>query len=468
MRKAGLPPVVAENTEILILGTLPSDKSLAAGQYYANRSNDFWKLVGEALHRTFEDLSYEAKIELLKANRIGLWDAYHSCIRPSSMDCDITQQELNDFGILKRAAPNIRLICFNGQRATEAIESLTRLTYQTVALPSSSGANRRDQDGRLVCWKSTIAPRTEAEPHTVAHPASIHEIGATMSKPQTLFGDGCAVVVGLPKGFNMSETFRSAKEIRLATAFAHVSGWKSLKPDIEASSGDVFLLTGLQYNQTEPALLKQWLNLKLTRKGRVNVKLASRKPFFHPKVLIVRSPTKGFAIVGSGNLSSGGLRTNCECGVYVGEGSAVKALCAWFDEQFDAGNPVSAKTIEAYEPEFKKAQKQTQALAKHQQETERKIDEVGEALLVKWNRALRLAEAYFHSKDFNAKYTKRKKSAKLILKYLNAPTFEFDEHGWFMFYQQTVLGALDSRSRDRVFKVKTRLRRALREMYNNP
>ena len=35
MRKSGLPPAVDENTEILILGTLPSDKSLAAGQYYA-------------------------------------------------------------------------------------------------------------------------------------------------------------------------------------------------------------------------------------------------------------------------------------------------------------------------------------------------------------------------------------------------------------------------------------------------
>jgi len=33
MRKTGLPPVVDENTEILILGTLPSDASLAAGQY---------------------------------------------------------------------------------------------------------------------------------------------------------------------------------------------------------------------------------------------------------------------------------------------------------------------------------------------------------------------------------------------------------------------------------------------------
>lgn len=92
MRKSGLPPVVDENTEFLVLGTLPSDMSIAAGQYYANPRNDFWKLVGAALNQTLVGLPYGAKVDLLKANRIGLWDAYHSCIRPGSMDGGITGQ----------------------------------------------------------------------------------------------------------------------------------------------------------------------------------------------------------------------------------------------------------------------------------------------------------------------------------------------------------------------------------------
>ena len=49
----------------------------------------------------------ESKVELLKGSRIGLWDAYHSCIRPGSMDGDITEQELNDFEALKSVARNI-------------------------------------------------------------------------------------------------------------------------------------------------------------------------------------------------------------------------------------------------------------------------------------------------------------------------------------------------------------------------
>ena|ERR1035441_1300470 len=156
MRKSGLPPVLGNNTKTLILGTLPSDKSLAAEQYYANPGNDFWKLVGAALNQNLEGLPYQDRIRCLKAEGIGLWDAYHACFRPGSMDKDITEKESNDFTILKAIAPNIRLICFNGKGAAEAEESLIRLGYQTRHLPSSSGANRRDQEGRLICWKAVL------------------------------------------------------------------------------------------------------------------------------------------------------------------------------------------------------------------------------------------------------------------------------------------------------------------------
>jgi hypoxanthine-DNA glycosylase len=145
-----------ENTEILILGTLPSDKSLAAQQYYANPSNDFWKLMGSALDQSFEGLSYEAKVELLKDKRIGLWDAYYACYRPGSMDKDIAEKEPNAFTVLKDVAPRVRLVYFNGAAAAEQEESLIRLGYQTCLLPSSSGANRRDRQRRLVCWKAAI------------------------------------------------------------------------------------------------------------------------------------------------------------------------------------------------------------------------------------------------------------------------------------------------------------------------
>jgi TDG/mug DNA glycosylase family protein len=56
MRKFGLVPVIDDRTEVLILGTLPSDVSLAKSQYYANASNDLWKLIGQVFNQSLVTL----------------------------------------------------------------------------------------------------------------------------------------------------------------------------------------------------------------------------------------------------------------------------------------------------------------------------------------------------------------------------------------------------------------------------
>jgi double-stranded uracil-DNA glycosylase len=154
MRKAGLSPVIDDKTEVLILGTLPSDGSLAKGRYYANPSNDSWKLIGQVLNQNVVTLSYECRIETLKKFGIGLWDIYHHCFRPGSMDKDISEPELNDFKMLTSTSPRLRLICFNGQKAGESEDLLRSLGYLTLVLPSSSGANRRNQAERLGSWNA--------------------------------------------------------------------------------------------------------------------------------------------------------------------------------------------------------------------------------------------------------------------------------------------------------------------------
>ena len=66
-QKSRLPPVLNGNTEILILGSRPSDKSLAAEQYYANPGNDFLRQVGAALDENIDGLSYVDKLERRQA-----------------------------------------------------------------------------------------------------------------------------------------------------------------------------------------------------------------------------------------------------------------------------------------------------------------------------------------------------------------------------------------------------------------
>src|SRR5215831_14585436 len=102
---------------------------------------------------------------------------------------------------------------------------------------------------------------------------------------RTLFPQGRAVVIGTPPGFNIGSELRRASAIRLATAFAHMNGWQLLAQDVVVSKGDVYLLTGLDFLQTEPKLLYEWL--RLTADARFHPRLLTDpKTVFHPKVLI--------------------------------------------------------------------------------------------------------------------------------------------------------------------------------------
>ena len=52
-----------------------------------------------------------------------------------------------------------------------------------------------------------------------------------------LLGPGLALVVGLPPSFRLQDEIEAADSIKLATAFAHWSGWNHLRPHINKSAG---------------------------------------------------------------------------------------------------------------------------------------------------------------------------------------------------------------------------------------
>jgi hypoxanthine-DNA glycosylase len=97
--KVGLPPIIGERSRILILGTLPGNESLRREQYYANSSNQLWKLLvavyGEAIG---ED--YSQRVEFLHRRRLALWDVLRSAERAGSSDRRIKNPVANDFSDL--------------------------------------------------------------------------------------------------------------------------------------------------------------------------------------------------------------------------------------------------------------------------------------------------------------------------------------------------------------------------------
>ena len=154
MKKKGLAPIIDKSTRILILGSLPSDESIRKQQYYGNPSNDFWRLISEVIGEDITALDYSARIGKLQKHGIGLWDVLSASERNGSMDSNIKNEEINDFSILKNVAPNLQLVCFNGKKAGKFEGRIREHGIETKILLSSSGANRRYLEKRIVEWKS--------------------------------------------------------------------------------------------------------------------------------------------------------------------------------------------------------------------------------------------------------------------------------------------------------------------------
>ena len=152
--REGLAPVVGDGARVLILGSFPSERSLATVQYYANRRNQFWPLLGTVFG--FDaDATYEDLLEAIKGHGVALWDVVHSCRRIGSMDAKIDRKTLvvNDFGPLLTDYPTIERVFVNGLTAFELFERYVDTALPAARLPSSSGALPMSFADKLARWR---------------------------------------------------------------------------------------------------------------------------------------------------------------------------------------------------------------------------------------------------------------------------------------------------------------------------
>ena len=141
MRKSAFPPVVAPDTRVLILGSLPGEASLAAGRYYAHPQNQFWRLIGGAIGRDLQALDYDARLAALREAGLGLWDTIASALRQGSLDGALREVESAALSDLIATLPELRAVGFNGAtsaRLGRRTLGATRLAL--IDLPSSSPA----------------------------------------------------------------------------------------------------------------------------------------------------------------------------------------------------------------------------------------------------------------------------------------------------------------------------------------
>jgi len=161
--KRAFDPVVDARTRLLILGSLPGDASLKAGQYYGHPRNSFWRLVGGVVGMDLVALPYPDRLEALKAAGVGLWDVIASAERPGSLDGAIRNAEAADLNRLIDSLPALRAIGFNGGTAARlGRRSLTpRPGLRLINLPSSSPAYTRPLAEKTVVWAALGASLRE-------------------------------------------------------------------------------------------------------------------------------------------------------------------------------------------------------------------------------------------------------------------------------------------------------------------
>lgn len=140
--KKSFAPIVPSPCTLLLLGSLPGDRSISDRQYYAHPQNRFWKvlclLFGQQL-----PADYPSKLQILHQHGIALWDVCQTALRKGSMDTDILEEVPNPIVELLTENPAIKTICFNGQKAEKLYDKhfqrLPTLLY--ITLPSTSPAN---------------------------------------------------------------------------------------------------------------------------------------------------------------------------------------------------------------------------------------------------------------------------------------------------------------------------------------
>lgn len=148
-----LEAYVPTSPRILILGTMPGKESLRLQQYYANRSNRFWKIIAEAAGKPLPE-DYSERLKLLEQLHIALWDVYGSAERKGSLDSNIKNGEPNDIQSFIKTNPSIEKILFNGKKAYD-----NALGYGcvNVEMPSTSSANTHfTQDELFSRWIKEI------------------------------------------------------------------------------------------------------------------------------------------------------------------------------------------------------------------------------------------------------------------------------------------------------------------------
>lgn len=156
--KIAFPPIVDQNCKVLLLGTMPGERSLQLQQYYGHAGNHFWRLIFSLFEMPLAQ-EYPDRVSLLLKNNIALWDVLSSCTGKGSLDSQIRNASLNDFPAFYERYPAVKTVFFDSRKAEEFYRKSVGFSEDKTyfLLPSPSRANAgKTFEQKLEAWKKVL------------------------------------------------------------------------------------------------------------------------------------------------------------------------------------------------------------------------------------------------------------------------------------------------------------------------
>ena len=134
-------PLYDADSEVLILGSIPSPKSREQRFYYGHPQNRFWKVMAAVLEESLPS-TVEEKAEMMHRHHIALWDSLSECDLRGATDASIQNPVPTDIPWLLRETKIHAVFC-TGATAYRYYEKyhFPATGISAVRLPSTSPAN---------------------------------------------------------------------------------------------------------------------------------------------------------------------------------------------------------------------------------------------------------------------------------------------------------------------------------------
>ncbi|MBR4800814.1 MAG: DNA-deoxyinosine glycosylase [Clostridia bacterium] len=137
--KHPFPPVVDKDCSILILGSVPSVKSVEANFYYGHPQNRFWKVLSLLFGEDFCSTDKNGKTRLLLKHHVALYDSVEECDLLGSSDAHVKNVVPADIESIVAGTKISKIFCNGATSYKYFVKYHPNLT--ATPLPSTSPAN---------------------------------------------------------------------------------------------------------------------------------------------------------------------------------------------------------------------------------------------------------------------------------------------------------------------------------------